>query len=959
MASFLENIAKYYLNSYNTEDLHKLCFIFPNKRSGTFFRKHIQDLSDNIFVYPEIITISDWINELTQANEIGKIQQLFILYSAYRDILIENESSEIPSFEDFIFWGDTILNDFNDCDKYIVNPEYLFSNLKDIKNINTDYLTPEQKELLRDFFGMENIPESRGDNFWINFSDSENSSENVDRFIHFWELLLPLYKRFNDILLDNKMCYSGMSYRKAVEILQQKEDFNYEKYIFIGFNMLSTSEYKIFDILKKKNLADFFWDFNSPLIKDPQNKASKFISKYIKHFKSPITEEDNVLYPKIEVINVPSNIGQVKYVESLIENLKNENPDSDLLKTAIVLPDENMLMPMISFIPDNIDKVNITMGFPFKNSSLASFIKLLSTLHLKATSSGGERKYFYDDMKSILLHPFIKDIDGVTEILNILEDKRAYFVSSQLFQNYAILKDIFSNDLDVSNQNFIILYLGELLSDIESLMEETKTSYKLELKFISDLKVILSQLNGYVDDYRVNINEKSAFFLIERLLNLSTVSFEGEPLEGLQIMGILESRCLDFDNIIMMSMNEKIFPKKHFAKTFIPISLRTGFGLSTLEYQESIFAYYFYRLISRAKNVYLIYDSRTQGSNSGEPSRYIYQLKYLYDHQNLQFITGQFKISTTNKKNISVNKDASLMSKINLFRTEGSEKYLSASSINTYIDCQLKFYFNQIENIIGDIIVDDYIDSATFGTIIHNVLSKLYIPYTNKTLSKTDFQDIKGKQLDHTITQEVNKEYFHKTDLDLDQELIGEGILIGKTVKYIIESVIDYDSQIEHLEFVQSEKKEYCHWDINDHLSINLKQYIDRVDNADGILRIVDYKTGKDDISVKSIEDMFIPNKKRQKAILQLLIYCNVYHQLHPETQIIKPIIYKLKEIKKGNNFFIKFGNEELLDYRDVNKEFLEELSKVLYSLFDSKIPFAQTSNIDMCEYCEFAQICH
>lgn len=963
---FLHHVAKTFAG-LGVRNLKDYCFIFPNRRSGVFFEKELIGLTDEPYILPKITTITDFLSEVTNMVECGRIELLFDLYEEYVKLAGENAEP----FDQFVYWGDIILNDFNDVDLYLVDAKALFGNLRDLKEIGTDYLSEEQKDALREYFGDQKIPQGNSfEQFWKHTTPQSMEQDKTREYFYLWEMLGKLYENFNKRLDDKKMAYTGKIYRTAATDLARYGMFAYKQYVFVGFNVLSSSELKIFKTLSEKGVADFYWDLNSPALRDADNKASKFVSFNRGLFKSKydIGEEEIADFPHIKVKALPTNVGQVKYASQLVNSLIEAGKVTDksnLLDTAIVLPDESLFIPLAgSLDKERIGDVNLTMGFPLKDSSIASLFSSISRIHKQSRKIKGEFFYYIEDVKSLIAHPYLKIIsqDEINSLVGEVQRKRLFFVSAKELQELCpTFKEIFEPIPTISVDE-LIRYVDNLLEFIENrLLGQLSPDDRGNIEVICVKKYIeqFRQLTDIISHYDFPISEDTFFYLIDRFISSTTVSLQGEPLHGLQIMGVLETRCLDFRNVILLSMNEKVFPRKHFSKSFIPYSIRQGFNMSTIEHQESMYAYYFYRMISRAENVFLLYDARTSGLGSGDPSRYVQQLSRIYNSGGIQIDFVSFDIKSSQEVEISVPKTERIMEKLRVYQTDGSGKYLSASTINKYIACPLRFYFEKVEELYLQDELSEFMSNSTFGTIIHNILNEIYSQYKGVTMPKSHLKkyvDNQGNILSRLVNKAVNKEFYQKGD-DCYDALDGEGEMIEDVIIYYVHEVLKYDMNHGDFVYYQGEQEEKLYWS---ELGINFKQYVDRIDmlgeGEDAYLRIIDYKTGGDETSFTSFDAACDNSKdKIKKAIIQIFLYCNFYNYYHRSDYRIKPMIYTMKDMSQAN---IKIGKLVIDDYHDHNEEFMVCMRRVVSDMFDANVPFTQTKNEKNCSYCKFKDFC-
>lgn len=968
MKPFLQQVAEVYARE-ECPALPDYCFVFPNKRSAAFFTHYLQQEINAVGggIMPQITNITDFAASFSTLNEANRYDQLFTLYDEYRRL------PEVDvDFDRFAFWGEMLVSDFNDVDRYLVDADALFVNIKRLREISANYLTPEQLDVIRRYWGEDRTADSI-DRFW-NHLDKKGNSSGHDKFVKLWAVLQPLYHAYRKRLTENGLATSGMLYRNACNMLSPGSDFQlqYSRYIFVGFNVLSTSEIRIFSRLHAMGMADFYWDMNSPAFEIDDSRAARFMKRNIREFPSlhTLPEEQIRTMPSIRIIGVPSNIGQVKAAGEQLQQWVSEGAVADVenaIDTAIVLPDESLFIPMIHSVPESIGTINVTMGFPMRLSPMSSLIRNIISLQLRSRMRGGERIYFYEDVKTLLSATAIRSIDpdGCRTLESEIRRKRLFTIPATLIHNtIPSLAPIFSAQTDGSNQEEVHEYISRLCDFLE---QSVAADDKMQLHFVESYRMAADELFDAARRFGITMNDSSFFRLVERAINSDTVRFIGEPLHGLQIMGVLETRALDFKNIIMLSMNERVFPQRHYSRSFIPDALRYGFGMATIDFQESIFAYYFYRLISRAENVTLIYDARTVGgSKSSEMSRYLSQLLYFFGEKNLKHELKIYNAQRFTPEPISVAKDDRILKLLDKFR-EGGPQNLSASAINTYIGCPLNFYLQYVEGYRADDEITDYMDASTYGTIVHNVAQKLYQsfqPTPDRPVEITS--DMLGQYLktgdtalERMITREINS-VFNKLDGENAlQPLLGETLVIGKVIHAALKAMLKVDMELCPFTFVSAEKEEHQPLKINDDLTINLRMFIDRIDRVNGQLRFIDYKTGGDKMSASSVDSFFNTNlSDRPKAIMQLMMYCHAYNTFHGTDESIQPLIYKILDITAKGVEPLRINRSPISDYHEFKEEFVEALYRKIAEIFDPETQFTQTAAEHNCRFCQFKSLC-
>ncbi|MFV0310035.1 MAG: PD-(D/E)XK nuclease family protein [Dysgonomonas sp.] len=961
MIPFLYNVAQAYYKSYGQE-ISRYTFVFPNRRAGIFFQHYLSQIAGRPIFSPEILTVTDLFEKLSPYKKADRIEMLFLLYDIYIRV-----SSSTETFDEFLYWGEMLLNDFDDVDKYLVDAQQLFRNIHDLKEIDAgfDYLTESQIEAIR--------------RFWSNFLPIGENDKKKD-FLEMWEVLFQLYTSLREQLHSRGMAYEGMIFRDVTERLANDTDYKlpFEKVIFVGLNGHSKSEETLLKYLHKRKIADFYWDYSSPLVRDPQNKASFFIDRNKMLFPTQLTlepEELSMDLPVVEVIGIPSAVGQAKYVHSIIRSLMDEKQitsSTQAMNTALVLPDENLLLPALYSIPGEIDKINVTMGYNLGNSSISGLMEHVFELQRNIRRSENYTGFYYKPVLAILNHRYITNVasdEAKALRTNIIQYNKTT-VSSQDLQGHSLFRLIFR---PVFNWQDIPDYLQSILSALNRTLSVNEKnegkeedinarSIDIECEFIVEYYKTINKMDEALKNVSPEMSVDTYFKLLRKLIVGISVPFRGEPLSGLQIMGVLETRALDFDNLIILSMNEGIFPLKKAASSFIPYNLRKGFDLPTYEHQDSIFSYHFYRMINRAKRIYLLYDTRTEGLQTGEVSRYYNQIKHLYnDSFDIREKLAVYKVSSTESLAISIQKTPRIMEKMNVF-LQGGDKRLSASSINTYLNCPLQFYFSVVENMEEEDEIAETIEASTFGTIFHSIMEWLYEPFKGKMITADLLHNISknNKLLTEMIERSFAENYFKSEKV---KRLTGQNYLTGEVLRKYIRQVLATDAKLTPFIYIDSEERVKKDYLLPSGKVVSLKGIIDRVDEVKGHTRIIDYKTGKGVLRYKKMKDLFDKEMKdRPKAVMQVFMYSHLYLLDHPD-KILEPGIYYLR-----NLFDTKFdpdvisksdrGDGRITDFAEYRAEFTEYFDACLEEIFDPQVPFSQTPTGEACKWCIFTNIC-
>ena len=957
MKPFLYQVASLFYEKWEAE-VSRLAFVFPNRRTGLFFQKYLSEVADTPLFSPTILTINDLFIQLSGKQSADRISMLFILYDIYI-----RQSGSTETFDEFLYWGEMLLNDFDDIDKYMANARMLFSNVTDLREIENDF----------DFLSDEQIAAIRS--FWSSFYP-RGDTPNQQQFLAVWQVLYDLYEEFRATLAAEGKGYEGMIFREVVESMERGEspDLPYEQIVFVGLNALSVSEERFLAQLQKREIADFYWDYVSDKVTDPDNKASYFVSRNLKSFPSSMKlPSEEKVKTEIEVIGIPSGIGQAKHVYTLLSDWckEAEMSSEEALRTAVILPDEHLLIPVLNAIPEQIRRINVTMGYPLAGTPVASLIEYILALQKNVRYIDRNPLFYFRDVLPVLNHRYILSTSPeiISSLVKEITENNKIYISHTELEKTPLLEILFTPVTGVEAfSDYLIKVLEELNKVMSALSDEEEEdapqrTNDLEQEFIFHYFTTVNRMREVMKDARIEMKIDTFFRLLKRVTDTITIPFHGEPLSGLQIMGVLETRALDFDRLIILSMNEGIFPQRKAANSFIPYNLRRGFGLPTYEHQDSVWAYHFYRLIERASHVSLLYDTRSNGLQTGEVSRFVHQLHYHYEVPMRDKLVV-YNVSSSKTPPLAVPKREDIMRRLDAYRKGGS-KAISASAINTYLDCPLKFYFSVVEGIREEEEVSETIESDVFGSILHKVMEELYKPFQGKMVTVDLLKAIRKDTalLTGAIARAFASEFF-KTEVV--RSLTGQNYLIGEMIRKYVEKILERDGKLTPFVYIESERKINGLISLSDHSEIRLKGFIDRVDEVLDAIRIIDYKSGSGTTTFSSIESLFNKEEKdRAKAVMQVFMYCWMYaHFTENKGKTIQPGIYYVRSLfsdpfDPSVYHRIERGkSEKVEDFSGYAQAFEEGLRGCLDEIFNPEIPFTQTPTGKACSYCPFKGIC-
>lgn len=946
MDKFLKLVAKDLLEKYGNE-LQHVTLVFPNRRAGVFFQKFLSEFTNQVIWAPQILTINDLMKELSGLNVSDRISLILDLYKIYQSELQTKET-----FDSFYFWGEMLLNDFDDIDKYMVNVRDLFQNISAEKEIEVlfDGLEKEQREIIEKY--LNNIRASR---------DSKQKRD----FVAFWKSLFPIYSKFSDKLMKTGWVYEGKVYRKVAEQLQNEEFIalhGHQKFAFVGFNVLNKCEEILFEYLKLNKLAHFYWDYDDWYLQNEFHEAQFFIQPNLQKFPNELDAEyfRNITKGKVvHLVAVSSNVAQIKIVPDILQNkLKNKGND-----TAIILSDEGILTYLMNSIPEYVEGINITMGFPVKNSQVVSLINKLFYLKKNQRVQNEKVLFMGRDVQNLLGHYLVK-VFAAEEVLDCREkiiQEKQFVIEKECFSHYEMLHQLFAIFSD-KNMHFVAMVNKTIKFLLKFFVHEKQLELQLEKELLYHIVKETNKVLDILEKELEHVSIDVQYRIINQVIASQTVSFVGEPIADLQVMGILESRALDFENLIILSMNEGVIPKISATGSFIPYSLREGFGLQTIKHQDSVFSYYFFRLIQRARNVYLVYNTAAEGLASGEPGRYMQQLKYdaTFD---VKYLTYGFDIDFPGERRITISKSNETLAKLAQFETESGRKYLSPTALNDYIDCSLRFYYKYIQNLRLADEIEEQIKAMHFGNILHETLYTIYKPYRKQLLKKENIQALK-KQLNlaELVASIYKKEFKIKQGAEL---LPGENALLLEIIQNDIRHILDYDEQKAPFVVQSLEEKFEHHLAVNQgerELVVRVGGKIDRIDETAGVLELIDYKTSNPDLSLKTVDALFDSSmKKRPKEVFQLFTYAMLLKA--EKNKNLSPQLYitrKMAAAESKNDFVIHFNKSPLLELPDeLLHDFEEKLIAIIAEIYNPAVAFTQTEIEEKCSFCDFKAICN
>ncbi len=966
MEKFLERVAADLWSRYG-EGVGQLKVILPNVRTRVFFVDALSKVASRPIFSPEFVSIDRLMTELSGLDRVDPIVAITELYKIYSSYGPEDEEKR-EAFDSFYHWGEVLLGDYDSVDKYLISADMLLGNIADLKEIDAaleDYLTKEQIDIVR--------------RFWNEFDASRRTSFHKEEFLSVWRRLLPVYHDFRKRLEQMGVGYTGMIYRRAAELLNDhKAELPEGRYVVVGFNALSAAEKRLFSHLKTAHESDFYWDWDEYYLNDEKQEAGLFVRQNVKDFPAPATFDPGSSFasPKqMNVISTASDSLQCKYVSEFVEDVIKRDKKIDR-NTAIVLTDEGLLSPLLYSLPDSIESVNVTMGYPLRTTLAYSFTERLLQLQQRARlSRAGKLSFYHKDVEGLLGHPYVVALDGVAckELkADLVKRGRMYVDVAQLTGRHPIIDKIFSL---CAQREQLGAYVQALLGEIArvEVAAEDKARRALRRECFGLICEAVTKVDNSLSESGVEMKLATYVSLLRRVLQGVRIPYSGEPLSGVQVMGILETRNLDFENVVLLSMNDDNFPSGRLNDiSFIPYNLRYAYGMPTPQHNEGVYAYYFYRLIQRARRVDMVYCSVANDRSTGEQSRYIYQLDFESPHK-LHRIEKSLNVNLADSQSLVVEKRGDVLQRLEAFlkeNEEGERRHLSPSAFNNYMECPLKFYFGTIAGLRTEEEIEEGVDDAAFGSIFHKAMELLYTPMVEKHLWPADYlPTITPEKIHENVILAITKEYFAGDEVP-EEEYGGNLRLVADTAeKYIRDCVIPFDRSPERGEYevYRLEQPMSSEFSFEEGRSVKFFGFSDRIDKMpDGSLRIIDYKTGslhKDFAGLAKLLSR-LP-EGRNGAVVQTLIYSMMAQSMQKENKLdgrgATPSLYYVRFLSQKEYSPLLNDTSSGLPVSSYNayaEEFEATLSEVLGEMFSPEKPFVATDDEKVCEWCDFRKLC-
>ncbi len=918
-------------------DLKDVSIIIPNKRASVYIQSYLAEQKGKAQFSPEILTINEWVDLNTDEKIITQIELLFILF----DIHCIIEKDEAEDFNSFIKWGRIILSDFDEIDRYLIPSKLIFRDLRNIKEIeNWSFL-------------------------------EEELSDGQEKYLSLWDKLPEYYQKLNTELVKRQVIYQGAAYKNFYDQLINPEGgFEFAAhYYFIGFNALSNSEEQIINYLRKEKLADVFFDVDQSYFENIEHEAGHFYRKIVKHWgtKKEVGNHFNSQPKKIEVIETAQQIAQTKIAGSIIEKLVANDANMD--QTAIVLADESLLIPLTRSLPETIERANITMGYPLKFSHLKGLVDIVFELQFNFQKFNSTRIY-HKSLLNYLDHPYLVELIGDPNRLNDFEneivEKNKIFIQREellhVFPELNAIGHLFQVWKTPLRDGFIAF--NELTRALYASLKSAGTDRQIDLEIVYHFARGFKKFEAIALQYPHQLNLKSFKVLFYQFWQSESLSFLGNPIEGLQVMGILETRTLDFENLIILGMNEGNLPKTNVVNTFIPRDLKLNHGLPVEEDRQAIFAHHFYRLLHRSKNIFFTYNSTTDGIGASEKSRFITQLENELRvdlGHDMQFFTYTSDDRAAEISNLKYASTEAVQQKLD----DRLENGLSPSALNKLVACPLDFYYRYVLGMKENVTVEENIESSTFGTKIHNVLEDIFQRNFLDKKTKLDAQVLEAERKNvEGYLKAAYLEDFSENDIKFGQNKLSFDVSLGFVDRFLVKQIAEIKKTESPIFIIDLEKtlSATYQWKINGDLkTIKIEGNADRIEQFGSHYRIIDYKSGKCDFNKISLGAKVLSEGGMRTLMQhdkkgygrQLLMYALMFRATYPEFEQFSAGIISMVNVDDWvQNVIPKKGDSEILT-NEILDAFEEELRYSIEELYQDDFFFEHNSKATYCEHCD------
>lgn len=953
--TFLEYVAEDLLKKYGI-DLSRITLVFPNKRASLFLNEHLARMADGPLWSPVYTTISQLFRDRSERVVADNIKLVCDLYRIYVQCTGTTET-----LDHFYGWGMLMLSDFDDIDKNLADARDVFRNLSNIHELDdVSYLSEEQREVLKRFFS--------------NFSDDYNT-ELKNRFLQLWQNFGNIYNSFNDHLQEEGLAYEGALYREVVN--NDLATYDADTYIFVGFNMLQKVEQKLFTLLAKAGKAKFYWDFDRYYMEGANNEAGYYIRQYLEAFPNELFNRDDEIYnnfrteKELRFISASTETIQGRFVGHWLQN---EYFVRAGRKTAVVLCDENLLQTVVHSLPSEVENVNITTGFPLAQSPVFSFVNALINLQTIGYTKSTER-YRLQYVRAVLRHPYSLFLsDNCTEQLRALEEHHTYYPSRQEMAVDEGLTLIFANlEEGVADvQTYHAKLVDWILSMLKTVGKSTQeTDDHLMKEAIYRMYTLFNRLHELIVSGDLSVDLITLLRLITQLVQSTSIPFHGEPAIGLQVMGVLETRNIDFDNVLLLSCNEGNMPKGVNDASFIPYAIRKAHSLTTIDHKVAIYSYYFHRLLQRAQNITILYNNATEDGHTGEMSRFMLQMLVESGHK-IECLSLQAGQMPNVLQPHAVEKTDSIMQQ--LMKLDK----LSPTAINRYLRCQLLFFYNTVAGLKESDEETDDIDNRTFGNIFHKGSQLIYeqLMDANFTVSENAIKDFLADKsaLLRIVDRTFNEELFKVANANQHPQYNGLQLINRGVIISYLKKLLQMDLSLTPFRILAMEKpvEQEVVFDVDGKAhNLTIGGYVDRLDEVEEgngkVIRVVDYKTGrKPQTAVAAFEDIFSGDKVTKNHAdyyLQTFLYAAIVRdslKWNKQKLPVSPALLFIQQASaEENDPVLRVGKERISDIAVYHNDFWAHLKALLSEIFNKERAFMPTKDRERCPRCPYRQVCY